>query len=128
MNEGLDPRESGSPPITLNELFRILSLGRRRTILYCLVDHPDDAIGFRELVEAVAAREHETDGQRRSWAPQHQRVATALHYEDLPQLAEAGLIEYDRWGGEVRYNRDEHLEDWLARAADSEREHRTLTI
>jgi hypothetical protein len=43
----------------------------------------------------------------RARAPRRQRVATALHYDDLPRLADAGLVEYDRWCGEIRYNRDD---------------------
>lgn len=115
-------KRNGSSSLSLSAIFETLALRRRRTILYCLTEHADDTIGFQGLVDAVAARESETDRQRRTWAPQRQRVATALHHDDLPRLAEAGLVEYDHWCGEVRYNRDDRVDDWIDRAAEHDRD------
>ena len=122
------PKSSGEQDepssLTPSERFKILSLRRRRTILCCLAERPDDRIGFQSLVEAVSAHEAETEGrstkQDRTRAPRRQRVATALHHDDLPRLAEAGLVEYNRWRGEVRYNRDGRLDAWLARTVEDE--------
>jgi DNA-binding transcriptional ArsR family regulator len=117
--------QDGPSALTLSDLFEILSLRRRRTILRCLAEQPNGTIDFRGLVEAVSTCESETEVEEpaiedRARAPRRQRVARALHHDDLLRLAEAGLIEYDRWHGEIRYNRDDRLDDWLARTVEDE--------
>jgi len=110
--------------LTLSESFEVLSLRRRRTILRCFAERPDDRVDFQDLVEAVSA--HEADEgepgdptiEERARAPRRQRVAIGLHHDDLPRLAEAGLLEYDRWRGEVRYNRDDRIDALLARTVE----------
>jgi DNA-binding transcriptional ArsR family regulator len=117
--------QDGPSALMPSERFEILSLRRRRTILRCLAEQPNGTIDFRGLVEAVSTHEAETEVEEpaiedRARAPRRQRVARALHHDDLPRLAEAGLIEYDRWYGEIRYNRDDRLDDWLARTVEDE--------
>jgi len=124
---GSSGKRDETSSLTLNELFEILSLRRRRTILRCLTEQSEDTIDFQDLVEAISAREAEIEVEHgeptvgdQTRAPRRQRVARALHHDDLPRLAEAGLIEYDRWYGEIRYNRDDRLDDWLARTVEDE--------
>ena len=124
-SSGSGGKQDGSSPLTLSNLFEILSLRRRRTILRCLAERPDDKVDFQGLVKAVSAREAEIEVEEptieeQARAPRRQRVATALHHDDLPRLADVGLVEYDRWRGEVRYNRDNRLDDWLARTIEDE--------
>ena len=125
-SSGSSGKQNGSSSLTLSDLFEILSLRRRRTILRCLAERPDNKVDFQDLVEAVSAREAdevepgEPTIEEGASAPRRQRVAIALHHDDLPRLAEAGLVEYDRWRGEVRYDRDDRLDDWLTRTVEDE--------
>ena len=62
---------------------------RRRLILTVIAEEAEP-IALETLAKKIAMLErHNTDD------PQYERIAIALHHVYLPQLAEAGIVEYD---------------------------------
>ena len=101
-------------------LFDLLADRRRRFALAYLADAADGAVTFEALAEAVAARECEGSGV----VPDDRRtdVEVSLHHNHLPRLADAGLVEYDRGTGTVRYRGNDRLD---ARLGDEDDERAT---
>jgi len=79
--------------ISKDELFRILSSGRRRYIIYFL-HREGEEMSLGDLATRIAAEENErtiedvTDAER-------QRVYISLYQTHLPKLQEADIVEYD---------------------------------
>lgn len=71
----------------------LLADGRRRALLGTLIERDGETFHFSDLVSAIARRRDD------SW----RAVAIALHHCHLPKAAEAGVVEYDRRSGDVRY-------------------------
>lgn len=77
-----------------------LAIRRRRYLLYCLRDHET------HLVADVAARIVAWEADVRDVEATDERLDRTLYafcHDDLPRLADAGLVEYDRRRGTVRY-------------------------
>ncbi|WP_135822631.1 DUF7344 domain-containing protein [Halostella litorea] len=109
-------RGDGSDPLTATTIFELLADRRRRAALYRLAD-ADGPVRFDALVEAVV------DWESAGLAPprgHEERVATALHHSHLPQLADAGVVDYDESDGVVRYRGSETLERYLDAARDDD--------
>jgi hypothetical protein len=77
-----------------NDLFDVLGNQRRRYII-CYVAVETDPVTWRELAEQIAAWEGDTT---REQVPEsnYQSVYNSLYQSHLPQLAAAGLVEYDQ--------------------------------
>lgn len=88
-----------TPSISLDTLFDTLSNARRRYLLHHLLGHPDGVAEFETISDEIARWERATG--RSNASPDE--VAIDLHHTHLPQLADAGLVEYDRRSGAVRY-------------------------
>ncbi|WP_222845491.1 DUF7344 domain-containing protein [Natronomonas salsuginis] len=88
-----------SPALTEDELFDVLSNRRRRYAIHFL-KREDAPVGIGTLAEQIAAWENEIELHAVSCA-QRKRVYTALQQIHLPQMAEAGVIEFDDRSGVV---------------------------
>ena len=82
------------------EIFDVLSNGRRRCTLHYLTEHGEEPVNLREVVEYVAEWEH---GKPISDVTSQERMCTysALHQSHLPKLSSVGLIDYDSQRGEI---------------------------
>lgn len=89
--------DSGSVSI---DVISLLGDRRRRTVLECLADDAQ-VMALADLAADVAAAEHD---RPRSELPAEtvQRIATSLYHVHIPQLVDAGVVEYDRDRDEVR--------------------------
>ncbi|MFD1563454.1 hypothetical protein ACFR99_07825 [Haloarchaeobius amylolyticus] len=84
-----------------DEWLQLLSDRRRRYLLYCLRD--DDVRKQGTLARRVAARLAHTSPEevpeRRS-----ETVEASLVHVDIPMLADAGVVSYDRRTGTIRFD------------------------
>ena len=84
---------------SVDDLFEVLSEGRRRTILTVLTERRS-SMEVERLAHAVAAREDATGSGTPSESTV-ERVHLTLHHVHLPKLDEAALVDYDREAGSV---------------------------
>jgi DNA-binding transcriptional ArsR family regulator len=95
---------------SLDESLRLLADHNRRAIIRELRRSSEEVRTFEELINRL----HD-DGQDTERAA----LAIKLRHTHLPKLAEAGLLEYDRRSGAVRYDPDERVETLLDALPDS---------
>lgn len=98
----------------LDRVFEVLSSRWRRYVLYYLCEMPGQVVERDRLVEAVRycdAADRDTSG-----VPSRDAVARDLHHDHLPRLDDAGVIEYDRRQGTVRYDGRPSIEEWVDHA------------
>lgn len=88
--EGRSDRGTASPERAVDAV----ADERRRVLVSYLDGKRDEAASLVELVDHVAGRDANAEVER---------VALALRYVHLPRLEAAGLVEYDRRSGAVRY-------------------------
>jgi len=93
-------------PLDRDAVVQLLAPRRRRELLRCLQDHPDEAVDLPTLASAVSER---CPGE----GAMGTRMEIRLHHSDLPKLDEAGLVEYDRFDSRVAYDRHEGVEALL---------------
>lgn len=87
--------------LTTDEVFHILQNERRRRILMYLREHDEgDGVDMRDIVEWVAAQEHNTTVNALR-SKERQRVYIALYQSHLPKLDDYNLVEYDQRRGWV---------------------------
>jgi len=100
---------------SLDTAFRLVSNRLRRYVLYHLVASD----GVSELEDVV---DHVMDLEAKAGESTHQRrtVVTALEHNHLPQLAETGVIDYDRRSGTIRYYDYPILEELVDLTAEFE--------
>lgn len=89
--------DSGSVSI---DVIALLGDRRRRTVLETLADDTR-TMALRDLAEDVAVDEHDGPASEIS-ADTVQRIATSLYHVHIPQLVDAGVVEYDMDRDEVR--------------------------
>jgi anion-transporting ArsA/GET3 family ATPase len=88
--------------IEKDDAFHILQTTRRRAaIRYMLERDDEEEFRMRDMVEEIAAWEHDTTVARLS-SEQRQRVYIALYQNHLPKLDDHDVIEYNRARGLVR--------------------------
>lgn len=87
-----DTPETG---IERDTLFHVLRNERRRRTLDYLLDVDDEPVTIGTLADAVAAAEFDTSVDALRYA-ERQRVYTALYQSHLPQMADVGLLKFDR--------------------------------
>lgn len=95
--DGADPDEG---TLDRDELFHLLQSERRRRAIRYLLAAEEEPIDMRDVAEAVAAEEYDTTVARLG-SEKRQRVYITLYQSHLPQLADAGVIAYDRERGEI---------------------------
>ena len=94
---------------SLNAILEVLAHHHRREILRALVGAPDHTASVDELAGRICDREIERTGER----PGRDQIEMALHHVHLPKLADLGLVEYDARSQELRYRRNDLLENLL---------------
>lgn len=97
----------------LDTVFELLSAARRRYLLYYLCTMKGSVTEFEAAVNAVY--EYEAAGADAD-GPTRENVRIGLHHVHLPHLANAGVIDYDRRHGTIRFSGDPTLEKWVERA------------
>lgn len=115
---GHTPSEEGPGSIdgerlATDRLFELLRERERRQVVAFLRD-ADGPVAVSTLAEHVAA-----GGDDRAV----RRTLVGLDHVHLPRLAAAGVVDYDRDAGTVRYRGDDRLESLLAVAEGVEAEH-----
>lgn len=104
------PDEPGSAGRSLDAIFELLAVERRRNALYVLYRH-SDPIGLTDLAEEVSSLEG---------VPTEQ-VMAGLYHVHLPRLAEEGVVEYDADQGVVCLTASSsRFRAYLTRAAEDE--------
>lgn len=96
------PGSSEGARLTTDQVFEILRERRRRQVVELLCD-ADGPVTLSALTEQVEAGDAAGQVER----------ATAVVLDHVPRLAEAGVVEYDRDDGTVRYRGDRRLESLL---------------
>ena len=95
-----DPNaDAGDGEIPRDEVFAVLSNGRRRCALHYLKQE-DGHADLRDLTEYVAAWENDTTVADLQ-SNERKRVYTALRQSHLPRMDKAGIVEYHNNRGEI---------------------------
>lgn len=84
----------------LDELLAALADSRRRNIVYYLRDA--EQITIETLSRQVASWEHDTPASETT-PEMRENALLDLTHAHLPALSEAGLVEYDRRSGAIRF-------------------------
>ncbi|AHF99730.1 hypothetical protein HALLA_13980 [Halostagnicola larsenii XH-48] len=101
---------------SLDVVFNLLSVRRRRYALYYLADQDDGIATFDKLVDSILTREAETEHR-----DEHRtQIQTSLQHVHLPRLEDAGILEYDARSDTIRYWEQPTLEEWLEHARHKE--------
>lgn len=79
--------------LSLDEVCHLLQSRRRRDLLRYLADH-DDPVPLSDVAEQMAAAENDSDPDQIT-PEQRKRVYISLYQNHIPQLEEAGIVEYD---------------------------------
>ncbi|GAB7020269.1 DUF7344 domain-containing protein [Halostagnicola bangensis] len=103
---------TAAPSIDL--VFDLLSVQRRRYGLYHLADQDDGIATFDELVDNIYTREDDHGEDHRL------QIQTSLQHVHLPRLEDAGILEYDTRSDTIRYWEQPTLEEWLEHARHKE--------
>ncbi|WP_435156265.1 DUF7344 domain-containing protein [Haladaptatus sp. DFWS20] len=90
-----------------DQFFTALTNQRRRYILAYLSNETSNSATIQELVEDIAAREHDekTDS--------HDDIEITLFHHHLPKLVDFGLIEFDKRTKTIRYRDDSRIESLI---------------
>ncbi|GAA0506293.1 hypothetical protein SAMN04488066_101152 [Halorubrum aquaticum] len=88
------PTDGDSDRIPTDEVFALLSNGRRRHVLRFLSENGGE-IKLRELATTIAAEENGVDPVEVTYT-QRKRLYTSLYQSHLPRMERSGVIEYDR--------------------------------
>lgn len=91
MNDTIHSPSSDGPPL---ETVHSVLKSRRRRFVVDVLHGREEPIDLRVLARAIAMRMPSEDDEETS-SNELDRVATALHHIDLPQLVQAGVVEYD---------------------------------
>lgn len=99
-----DAADRGVPGASLSTetTFSLLADRQRRRILAFLSEKDDRTSEVSDLVDHLVRESLD-----------RRRVTTTLHHVHLPKLADAGVVEYDRRTGTVRYRGDPTVESAL---------------
>jgi hypothetical protein len=97
----------------LDDALGLLSDRTRRAALYVVSETESDAMFVVDLAQKVALFEDTSDDI--------ETVLTELTHAHLPQMAAAGIVEYDDESNMVRYAGDERIESLLDQTKAVER-------
>lgn len=93
--------KANAATLSTDTVLALLADRRRRRVLDYLRDHGAGSASLEELVSHLAG----DDG-----SPARERLGLSLRHVHLPKLAEAGVLDYDREAGRVRYRPEERVE------------------
>ena len=96
--------------VGLDTCLKLVSDRQRRCVLQPVRNRPTESVAFDTLVEAVAHAERDSEAET---DPKDGQIAVQLSHSHLPQLADHGIIDYDRDSGTIRYESDERIESLL---------------
>ncbi len=111
--------ETNTQTISTENVLQLIADPRRRTILHHLRETGGIAVSVDELTDALATKRTEPSPRDATNTLSSRQSAddagakAELHHDHLPRLADAGIIEYDRHDGLVRYHAHERLESLL---------------
>jgi hypothetical protein len=109
---GVDVRPETIPmPYSFDQTFDLVSVPRRRTLLYHLKDQESGTLSLEELVEAVARRERAIPARETPESTDAVRVS--LVHSHVPKLADLGILEYDTESSTIEYHANPALESFL---------------
>lgn len=98
---------------SLDRIFGLLANQRRRYVLYALHEAETTDVTLDDIADQLVAWERQWDDRDdREKAAHRERICIALHQNHLPQLAEAGLIDYDTRSQTVRNWEEPSLKQW----------------
>jgi hypothetical protein len=100
-------RERTGPYI--DEVFDVLADWRRREICQFFMDTTTTTASVDDLAMLVAGCRPESVSADRS----HESVVIGLQEKHLPKLAAAGVVDFDRRSGTVRYRGQPTVEKWV---------------
>lgn len=101
-------------------IFDVLSVARRRYLIYYLLAVDGNVVEFETAVNAVY--QYEVGGAEPDDDVPRENVRIDLHHVQVPRLVEAGILEYDRRQGTIRFRGDPALEEWAEHARYKELE------
>lgn len=101
------------PSEALDTAFELLSVERRRNVLYCLRER-SEPMSLSALADAIV------DEEAASRADHRERVVISLGQVHLPKLADADVVDYSPTDRRIEYAGDEYVEPFLDRAAELE--------
>lgn len=98
---------------SLDRLLYLLANRRRRYTLYHLDEVEQAVIPLNELADHLVQWEREWDSREKTEHDTHRReIRIDLHHNQLPRLAEAGLIDYDARTQTIRKWDEPSLMQW----------------
>lgn len=121
VDEADEAVESDAPSeLDSDDLFHLLKSERRRRAIKYLLDADDEPVRMRTLAEAVAAEEYDTTVEALR-SDERQRVYITLYQSHLPQLDDAGVIDYNQSRGRITTNPLIHeFEEYLGDSEDED--------
>jgi hypothetical protein len=110
---GIDPSrpETIPMPYSFDQTLELISVARRRTLLYHLKDCGTGTMLLDDLVDAVATRERAIPA--RDTPDSADSVRVSLVHAHLPRLADLGILDYDTETETVTYYGNPALESFL---------------
>jgi len=110
---GTDPScpETIPMPYSFDQTLDLISVPRRRTLLYHLKDLGVGTVPIDELVDAVVTRERAIPARESPDSPESVRVS--LVHAHLPKLADLGILELDAESAAIQYHGNPALESFL---------------
>lgn len=94
--------------LSLDTVFELLADRKQRTLLMCLRETPEPTVTMLELADQFSDSSTPQDDDS-----SHNPAVIRLHHQYLPELENAGVLEYDQRSGMVRYRGDCGLHAWL---------------
>ena len=99
--------------LSLDVVFELLRVSRRREVLWYLEEH-DGTARLDELAEHIAAKENDIDIAELT-SSQRKRVYIGLYQCHLPKMDDSDVIDYDQARGTIELRRTaEQLYPYLA--------------
>ncbi|WP_049987900.1 DUF7344 domain-containing protein [Halobellus rufus] len=112
-------RREDSEQLADDQLYQALASRTRRRLLFFLLDEKESTV---ETVATVLAGWNADETGSMSTAADRDKILLELSHNHLPRLEEAGLLSYDRQGGDLRIERlDPLLAALVSKSVDSER-------
>jgi hypothetical protein len=98
-------------PYSFDRILDLISVARRRTLLYHLKDAADGTVPLDDVVDAVFGREQSIPV--RESPTSRDAVRTSLVHVHLPQLVELGIVDYGDEREAIEYHGNPALESFL---------------
>lgn len=116
--QSAEQEASPAASLSVDATFYILSNRRRRYVCRHLLQTDDGISGFDALVDQVV--EWEVEAGRDVDEDHRKRVHSDLYHAHVPQLADAGLLDYDERSDTIRYWGHSRVDAWVEAAGKDE--------